>query len=224
MKPLHHWNLSPTEAVALQKELRDQIELQPLETAPKLVAGADLSFDKGSETVWAGIVVMKFPSLEVVEEHGIETLAPFPYVPGLLSFRESPAILEVWEGLQNKPDVLFLDGQGTAHPRRFGVACHLGLWLQIPTIGCAKTLLTGKFEELGEEKGSCAPLVHRGEIVGEAVRTRAKVAPVFISPGHLIDQKSARELTLACDSGTRIPQPTRLAHQFVNRLRLAGKV
>jgi deoxyribonuclease V len=124
--PLHPWNLSPTQAVALQNGLRTQIRLHPLADEPKLVAGADISFDIGSDTVYAGIVVLSFPDLQIVEERGVRTEAHFPYVPGLLSFRESPAIIEVWEKLEHKPDVLILDGQGTAHPRRFGIACHIG--------------------------------------------------------------------------------------------------
>ncbi len=217
--PLHSWNLSPPEAIALQNQLRGQIRLQPLQNEPKLVAGADLSFEIGSDTVFAGIVVLSFPDLEIVEECGLQTEAKFPYVPGLLSFREAPAILQVWEKLRHKPDVLILDGQGTAHPRRFGIACHLGLWLQIPTLGCAKTLLCGKYENLGLERGSFASLVHRGETVGAALRTKTKVNPVFVSPGHECDLDSAISLLLRCDGGLKIPEPTRRAHGFVNRLR-----
>lgn len=217
--PLHSWNLSPQEAVALQKELKSQLDLRPLETMPKLVAGADLSFDIGSDTVYAGIVVMTFPGLETIEERGIQTTAPFPYVPGLLSFREAPAILEVFELLENQPDALVLDGQGTAHPRGFGIACHLGLWLQIPTIGCAKTLLCGKYENLGESRGDSAPLFHKKEVIGAALRTKSKINPVFVSPGHKCDLKSAINLLLRCDGGLKIPEPTRRAHGFVNRLR-----
>lgn len=219
MTPLHSWNLSPAEAVALQNRLRDQIQLQPLETEPKWVAGADLSFDIGSDTVFAGIVVLSFPELEIVEERGLQTEAKFPYVPGLLSFREAPAILQVWEKLRCKPEVLILDGQGTAHPRRFGIASHLGLWLPIPTIGCAKTLLCGQYENLGLERGSSAPLVHRGEVVGAALRTKNRVNPVFVSPGNRCDLDSALSLLLRCDGGWKIPEPTRRAHLFVNRLR-----
>lgn len=217
--PLHSWNLSPAEAIALQNQLRGQIRLQPLQNEPKFVAGADLSFEIGSDTVFAGIVVLSFPDLEIVEECGLQTQAKFPYVPGLLSFREAPAILQVWEKLRHKPDVLILDGQGTAHPRRFGIACHLGLWLQIPTLGCAKTLLCGKYENLGLERGNLASLVHRGETVGAALRTKTKVNPVFVSPGNLCDIDSAISLLLRCDGGLKIPEPTRRAHGFVNRLR-----
>lgn len=219
MNQLHDWNLSPTEAVALQNELRSQVQIQPLEFEPRLVAGADISFDIGSDTVHAGIVVLSFPELEIVEEHGIQTTTTFPYVPGLLSFREAPAILQVWAGLKNKPDVLVLDGQGIAHPRRMGIASHIGLWLRIPTIGCGKTLLCGRYEGLGEKRGEFAPLIHRKEVVGAALRTKDKVNPVFISPGHLCDLESAISLILRCNGGLKIPEPTRRAHLFVNRLR-----
>jgi len=219
MNPLHPWNLSAKEAVALQKELAPRVEIAPLKRAPKLIAGADLSFDKGSDEVWAGIVVLSFPGLGIIEERGLQTQAPFPYVPGLLSFREAPAVLEVWEQLENKPDVLVLDGQGLAHPRRFGLACHLGLWLDIPTYGSAKTLFVGEFENLGEERGAVTDLVHKGEIVGAAVRTKRNTTPVYVSVGHKMTLENAVEMTLRCDGGYRVPEPTRRAHLFVNRLR-----
>ena len=219
MTPLHSWDLSPSEAVALQRELALRVEVVPLAAPPRFIAGADLSFDKGSDIVWAGIVVLSFPDLEVVEERGLQTRAPFPYIPGLLSFREAPALLQVWELLEHKPDVLVLDGQGLAHPRRFGLACHLGLWLQTPTYGSAKTLFVGEFEALGEERGAVADLVHRGEVVGAAVRTKSKTTPVYVSVGHKLTLSDAVGLTLACDGGYRVPEPTRRAHLFVNRLR-----
>ena len=219
MNPLHSWNLSATEAIALQKQLAPKVEIMLLETPPKLIAGADLSFDKGSDEVWAGIVVLSYPELKIVEERGLQTRAPFPYVPGLLSFREAPAVLEVWEKLENKPDVLVLDGQGLAHPRRFGLACHLGLWLGVPTYGSAKTLFVGEFADLGIERGSVAQMKHRGEVVGAAVRTKSKVAPVYVSVGNKLTLDDAIDLTLGCDGGYRVPEPTRRAHLFVNRLR-----
>lgn len=223
MRQLHAWDLQPGEAIALQKELKSQIAIQPLQNKPRFIAGADLSFDKGSDTVWAGIVVLSLPDLKIIESRGIQATAPFPYVPGLLSFRESPAILEVWEMLENKPDLLVTDGHGTAHTRGFGVACHLGLWLDIPTLGCGKTLLCGKFDELAEERGARAPLIYKGETVGAALRTKTRVSPVFVSPGHLINLEDSLDILLQCDGGYRIPEPTRQAHLFVNRLRLGEK-
>lgn len=219
MRQLHAWDLQPADAIALQKQLNSQLQLQPLAQEPQLIAGADLSFDKGSDTVYAGIVVLSYPDLKIVESKGLQTTAPFPYVPGLLSFRESPAIIKVWQMLENKPDILVTDGQGTAHPRGLGVACHLGLWLEIPTIGCAKTLLCGKFDDLAAERGAREPLIYKGETVGAALRTKTRVNPVYVSPGNLINLDNSIDILLRCDGGYRIPEPTRQAHLFVNRLR-----
>ena len=223
MHQLHAWNLQPADAIALQKQLKSQLQLQPLQSEPRFIAGADLSFDKGSDTVYAGIVVLSYPDLKIIESKGLQTTAPFPYVPGLLSFRESPAILQVWEMLEQKPDILITDGQGTAHPRGLGVACHLGLWLGIPTIGCAKTLLCGKFDALATERGAHQPLIYKNETVGAALRTKTRVSPVYVSPGHLIDLDDSIRIMLGCDGGYRIPEATRQAHLFVNRLRLGAK-
>jgi deoxyribonuclease V len=224
---LHSWDVTPAEAVAVQRQLRERVVLQPLPGDVKLVAGADISFNKFSDVVYAGIVVLRLPELEVVATSGVVTTTKFPYVPGLLSFRESPALLEAWAKLDARPDVLVLDGQGLAHPRRFGIACHVGLLLDLPTVGCAKTVLVGKYEEPGIEAGSHSPMVHRGETVGAALRTKDRVHPVYVSPGHLADTASAVELMLKCVRGYggvkgskyRVPDPTRLAHLFVNALR-----
>ncbi len=220
MRQIHGWDIQPANAITLQKELQSQLKIQPLAQKPRFVAGADLSFDKGSDTVYAGIVVLSLPDLKIVESKGLQTTARFPYVPGLLSFRESPALLKVWDMLEQKPDVLVTDGQGTAHPRGFGVACHLGLWLDIPTVGCAKTLLCGKFNGLKEGRGSHQPLIYNDETVGAALRTKTRVNPVYVSPGHLINLADSTDVLLQCDGGYRIPEPTRQAHLFVNRLRL----
>lgn len=217
---LHDWNLSPTQAVAMQKELRERVQIAPLDLSHvHTVAGADISFNKFSETIYAGIVVLKFPELEIVERTGVVTTTKFPYIPGLLSFREIPALLEAWEKLQNVPDVLVCDGHGIAHPRRLGIAAHAGLWLNLPTIGCAKSVLVGKFEEPEIMRGCRSPLVHYGETIGAALRTKNKVQPVYVSPGNLCDMESAVELLLRCDTGYRLPEPTRQAHLFVNELR-----
>ncbi|MEJ7615984.1 MAG: deoxyribonuclease V [Pyrinomonadaceae bacterium] len=216
---LHEWNLSPREAVELQNELRARVRIEALRGEVRTIAGADISFNKYSSTIYAGVVVLELPSLRVIAEAGVVSETRFPYVPGLLSFRESPAVLEAWEKLGVEPDVVFFDGQGLAHPRRVGIASHAGLFLNRPTIGCAKSVLVGKYEEPASERGSWSPMIDRGEMVGAAVRTKNNVAPVFISPGHLIDLPGAIELTLACDGGYRIPEPTRRAHQLVNKLR-----
>lgn len=220
---LHDWDVSARRAVEMQRELASQVVIEPLPDQIELVAGADISFNKFSEVVFAGIVVLRLPTLEVVERSGVQTTAKFPYVPGLLSFREMPALIEAWEKLSVEPDVVVLDGQGLAHPRRMGIACHAGLVFNRPTIGCAKTLLVGTFEEPSIERGSWSPLMHRGDIVGAALRTKNKVSPVFASPGHKSDLSGAIDLLLKLDGGYRIPEATRRAHLFVNELRTEAK-
>jgi deoxyribonuclease V len=217
---LHSWDLTPSEAIQVQQRLRDMVRLRPLGLPVDTIAGADISFNKYSETVYAGIVVLSLPDLRIVEQVGVRSVAKFPYVPGLLSFREAPSLLEAWERLKTKPDVLMLDGQGIAHPRRFGIACHVGVLLDWPTIGCAKSILVGRYGELGLEAGSRSPLVDKDEQVGVALRTKNKVAPVYVSPGHLIDLDSAVDLVLRSTTKYRMPEPTRQAHLLVNRLRV----
>jgi deoxyribonuclease V len=158
-------------------------------------------------------VVATYPGFEPVETVLARAPTPFPYVPGLLSFREGPVLEEAFARLRSEPDVFLVDGMGTAHPRRMGIACHMGLWLERPTIGCGKTLLVGRFSDLPEERGAHVPLVHRGETVGAAVRTRARTNPMFISPGHLADIPSAVEMVMRCSPKWRIPEPIRLAHK-----------
>jgi len=219
---LHSWDLTPGEAIEVQQRLRNLVRLRPLAGPVSAIAGADISFNKFSETVYAGIVVLSLPALRIIESAGVRSVAKFPYVPGLLSFREAPSLLEAWEKLKTKPDVLMLDGQGIAHPRRFGIACHVGVLLDLPTIGCAKSILVGRYGELGLQAGSRSPLVDRGEQVGVALRTKSKVSPVYVSPGHLIDLDSAVDLVLRSTGKYRQPEPTRQAHLLVNRLRVEG--
>jgi deoxyribonuclease V len=216
---LHDWTMTPREAVELQKSLRERVRLAPLKKEIKTIAGADISFNKFSTVLYAGIVVMSLPSLEVFEEVGVVSETKFPYVPGLLSFRESPSVLEAWAKLKIEPDAVMFDGQGIAHPRRVGIASHVGLIINRPTLGCAKSVLVGKYEEPKAERGNWTELVDKGEVVGGAVRTKTNVQPIFVSPGHLIDLESAIKLTLACDGGYRQPEPTRRAHLLVNALR-----
>jgi deoxyribonuclease V len=218
---LHDWTLTPREAVELQKSLRERVRLEPLGREIETVAGADISFDKFSPVLYAGIVVLKLPSLEVLEEVGVVSETKFPYVPGLLSFREAPPVLAAWAKLKTEPDVVMFDGQGIAHPRRVGIASHVGLLLNRPTLGCAKSILVGQHEELAEERGSWQPLVDpkNRETIGAALRTKTRVQPIYVSPGHLIDLAGAIELTLRSDGGYRQPEPTRRAHLLVNALR-----
>jgi deoxyribonuclease V len=216
---LHEWTVTPREAVELQKSLREHVRLVPLERPLETIAGADISFNKFSSIVYAGIVVLRLPSLEVVEEIAVVSETLFPYVPGLLSFRETPSVLEAWSKLKTEPDAVMFDGQGLAHPRRVGIACHVGLLINRPTLGCAKSVLVGKFEEPGEERGQWSEMIDKGEVVGAALRTKTRVQPIYVSPGHLIDLAGAIQLTLACDGGYRQPEPTRRAHHLVNALR-----
>lgn len=230
---LHEWQVTPAEAVTLQQQLRSQIRIQPLTKPPKTIAGCDISFNKFEETVYAGVVVLDLETLETIEEAGVVSTATFPYVPGLLSFREIPSLLEAWTKLKTEPDVVMFDGHGIAHPRRIGIASHAGLFLGVPTFGCGKSVLVGKYEEPAPERGSWSPMTHYGEVIGAALRTKDKVNPVYISPGHLIDLETAISLTLQCDGsriqggrgyGYRLPEPTRRAHNLVNALRRGARV
>ena len=228
-QPLHGWNLSPTEAVALQQQLRSQIRIEPLIKTPLTIAGCDISFNKFEETVYAGIVVLNLERLETIEEAGVVSTATFPYIPGLLSFREIPSLLEAWAKLKTEPDVVMFDGHGIAHPRRIGIASHGGLFLNRPAFGCGKSVLVGKYDEPAPERGSWSPMIHYKDVVGAALRTKNKVNPVYVSPGHLIDLETAISLTLQCDGGRRgfgyrIPEPTRRAHNLVNALRKGERV
>lgn len=218
-QPLHDWNVTPTEAVALQHQLRHQIRIEPLTNPPITIAGCDISFNKFEETVYAGIVVLDLSTLETLEEVGVVSTAPFPYIPGLLSFREIPALLEAWQQLHTEPDVVMFDGHGTAHPRRIGIASHAGLFLDRPAFGCGKSVLVGKYDAPAPERGSWQPMRHYGDVIGAALRTKTRVNPVFVSPGHRIDLPTAIALTLQCDGGYRLPEPTRRAHNLVNALR-----
>jgi deoxyribonuclease V len=209
--PRHSWDLSPSQAIALQNELRREVVCKPLDVdAVKLVAGVDVSVKDNRSN--AAVVVVTFPDFEPVEIVTAEHATPFPYIPGLLSFREGPVLQEAFEKLQAEPDVFLFDGMGIAHPRRVGIASHMGLWLRRPTIGCGKTLLCGRYQDLGEEKGSCAPLIDKGESIGVALRTRTAKNPMFISPGHLADIATAAEMVLRCSPKYRLPEPIRLAH------------
>ncbi|HYF56634.1 MAG TPA: deoxyribonuclease V [Salinarimonas sp.] len=212
LHPRHPWTVSPEEAVAIQRRLRGGLVLDtPLDPASiRLVAGVDVSVKQDQSH--AAVVVATFPGFEPVETVLAQAPTPFPYVPGLLSFREGPVLEEALARLRSEPELFLVDGMGTAHPRRMGIACHMGLWLERPTIGCGKTLLVGRFGALSQDKGAHVPLIHRGETIGAAVRTRAGTNPMFISPGHRCDIASAVAVVMACSPKWRIPEPIRLAH------------
>jgi deoxyribonuclease V len=218
---LHDWNLSPQQAVELQQRLREWVSITPLTAPVKTIAGADISFNKYSLLVYASIVVLELPNLNTIEEAGAVSEMTFPYVPGLLSFREVPALLKAWKQLTTEPDVVMLDGQGIAHPRRIGIASHFGLFIDRPTLGCAKSVLVGKYKEPLAQRGAWTPMLHQGETVGAALRTKTNVGTVFVSPGHRLDLSAAIDITLQCDGGYRIPEPTRRAHNLANTFRRA---
>jgi len=220
---LHSWDLTIPEAIALQQQLRSQIRLAPLETEVRYVGGADISFNKYSETVYAGIVVLELPGLTEVTRSGVVAETRFPYVPGLLSFREIPALLQAWEKLTLKPDVLMVDGHGIAHPRRLGIASHMGLLIDTPTIGCGKSKLVGRYDEPDVEPGSTSVLRDRQEQIGLVLRTKRNVQPLFVSPGHRITFDESIQLVLRCITKYRLPETTRQAHNAVNQLRLQHK-
>ncbi len=209
---LHDWSVTPAEAIALQKRLASQVVNDtplPLD-AVRLVAGVDVSVkDNVSQ---AAVVVLTFPDLQVVETVTNILPTPFPYIPGLLSFREGPVLEEAFARLQHEPDALIFDGMGRAHPRRLGIASHMGLWLDKPTVGCGKSLLTGRYVEPPQERGAFAPLMYRDELIGAILRTRVNTKPVFISVGHRIDLESAVALVMACTPKYRLPEPIRQAH------------
>jgi deoxyribonuclease V len=213
---LHDWNVSMEEAVAIQQRLRHLVQRSPTLAldAVRTVAGIDVSYKDVSR---AAAVVLALPSLEVIEQAEAIRETTFPYVPGLLSFREVPAVLDVLTKLTVLPDVLMCDGQGYAHPRRLGLASHLGVYLGRPAVGCAKSRLIGRYEVPGPNIGDRSPLVDRGEVIGAVLRTKPGTNPLFVSVGHLLDLDTAVELVLRCLCGYRLPEPTRLADKLTKR-------
>lgn len=216
---IHGFDLSPPEARRLQEELASRVVAGPALdlSGVRHVAGADVSTQ--GNLAYATVVVLEFPGLSLVELRGFEASLRFPYVPGLLSFRELPSVVGALEKVETAMDALILDAQGLAHPRRMGLASHLGIFLDVPTVGCAKSRLVGSFEEPGREKGSATDLVHRGEVVGRVLRSREGVSPVYVSVGNGIDLVSAVDLVQACCTRYRLPETTRQAHKAANRLR-----
>ncbi|MBN2098791.1 MAG: deoxyribonuclease V [Dehalococcoidia bacterium] len=210
---VHPWKVTTAEARAIQLRLAGLVSRENEVSRPKLVAGVDISAPRFQGKVRGTVVVLSCPDLEVVEIGAVEQTVDFPYIPGLLSFRESPVILAAYEKLRSRPDLVMVDGQGIAHPRRFGLASHLGVLLDVPTIGCAKSLLCGLHDALGAEAGSAVEIEHEGEVVGMALRTKTNVKPVFVSIGHKVDLTAAVSWVRSCCRGYRLPEPTRLAHQ-----------
>lgn len=216
---LHNWPTTRAEAIELQKALAPRVDVSSSLQAFDFVAGCDLAYHPTEPIAYAVVVVVQASDWSVIETRTVSCEVKFPYIPGLLSFREVPALLTAFTELRQSPDVVMLDGQGVAHPRRFGLACHLGLWLNVPCLGCAKSRLVGDHDEPGPEAGDSTPLTIKNEAVGVVMRSAAKAKPVYVSPGHLLDIESATNVVRACLSGYRHPTPTREAHMAANRLR-----
>jgi deoxyribonuclease V len=215
---LHRWNVTSREAERIQLRLRGRVELEDRVPRLETVAGADVAFDLRRGKAIAGVIVYRFPEMKEIERAWAKRRLMFPYVPGLLSFREIPVLLKAFARLRHAPDVSFCDGQGYAHPRRFGLACHLGVLLDRPTIGCAKSILVGTAKQPPQQAGAWTPLEDAGETVGATLRTRDGVKPVYISQGHRISLARAIELAQAVSDGYRIPKPTREADHFVQAI------
>ena len=215
------WNLTPQQAIRLQERLRDRVVLSDRPGRIRYVAGADMAFDPETQVAFGGVIVYRFPELQEVERRMARRKLRFPYVPGLLSFRETPILMAAFARLETAPDLILIDGHGRAHPRLFGIACHIGVLFDKPTIGCAKSLLVGEHAEPGSEAGSAAPLYFHGERVGMVLRTRDHVKPIYVTQGHGVSLETAVKLVRKCLDGYRIPKPTREADRYVGDLRRA---
>jgi deoxyribonuclease V len=224
VKHLHNWNLTPKQAIELQKSLASEVQVRPFNKKLKTICGIDCAFTDDKKNIIACVVVLSAKSFEIIETSYIVQAVNFPYVPGLLSFREAPACLTAIEKLKVMPDCFIIDGQGIAHPRRLGIASHLGLFLDVPTIGCAKSRLIGEFAAPLPGKGSTSLLMDKDEIIGSVVRTRNNVKPVFISVGNKCRLSDAVRIVLDCCVKYRLPEPSRLAHQIVTRLKNSKEV
>src|SRR6266700_8113708 len=215
---LHEWNIKEDEAKALQRELAKQVIREDRLDDVRHIAGVDMAMNEISGMARAAVVLLSYPKLEIVEQHVYEEPLRMPYIPGLLSFREIPCILGAFDLLKKQPALVMVDGHGIADPRRLGIASHLGLWLDLPTIGCAKSILRGNYDKdaLGEEPGSWVPLIdtRKKEVLGAALRTRAHVNPMFISLGHRISLETSIRYVMACGKGYRLPEPTRQADKL----------
>ena len=209
---LHEWEVSTARAREIQLSLAKRVVTENGVINPSLIAGIDISSPNIQGIASGAVVVLSYPELNIVEAKIAQGKITMPYIPGLLSFRESPLILDACEQLSNVPDLVLIDGQGIAHPRRLGLASHVGLFLDLPTIGCAKSILCGQHQTLEEEAGSHAEMLDDGELIGAALRTKSGVKPIYVSVGHKIDLASALQWVINCCCGYRLPEPTRLAH------------
>jgi len=213
MNPLHSWNVGVKEAIRIQEVLKDKIILEKGLSKVRTIGGGDVAYSKNGNRLFGAIAVFSFPELEVIDMATADGKIAFPYVPGLLSFREGPILIKTFQRLRIKPDVMIFDGQGIAHPRRMGLASHMGLWLDLPSIGCAKTPLLKEFINPEPSKGCFEWIRQEGKKVGAVLRTKEKVKPLFVSPGYRIDLLMSIRLILESCQGFRIPEPLRKAHQ-----------
>ncbi len=216
-RSLHNWRLTPSQAVALQNELSGLVIRDEFPRDVRTIAGVDISISRRNKVARGAVVILGYPELEPLETRVAERPLDFPYIPGLLSFREIPVILDACEKMVNVPDLIVVDGQGVAHPRRFGLASHLGVILDRPTVGCAKSRLCGQHQQAGPERGRWTELLDGDEVIGAVLRTRTNVKPLYISTGHRITLEAAIRWVLNCGRGYRLPEPTRLAHQAAGK-------
>ena len=222
IEQLHPWDVTFQEAIKIQNLLKDRVVLKGIDRKINYIAGLDVSYEKDSHLVWAGVVILDFPSLVKIEEQWSSKEVTFPYIPGLLSFREIPVMIDALGKVELEPDLIFCDGQGIAHPRSLGLASHLGVLLRKPTIGCAKSRLIGEYSPVGEQRGDYVYLRHLDKVIGAVIRTRSRVRPVFISPGYGIMLDDCIRFVLQTCSKYRIPEPTRQAHLYVNSIRCSN--
>ncbi|MBL8147337.1 MAG: deoxyribonuclease V [Anaerolineae bacterium] len=223
VSPLHDWNLTPTEAIALQKQMAAQVRPDdPFDrTAVRLVAGVDVSVKRdehGQRQSRAAVVVLTFPEMAIIETVRWQIPTPYPYIPGLLTFREGPVLAEAFRQLRHEPDVFVFDGMGIIHPRRIGIAAHMGLWLERPTIGVGKTHLLGDYETPPDERGAWSPLIDHDQLLGAVLRTRERVKPIYVSAGHRMNLPAALEIVMACTRHYRLPEPIRAAHKAAGEM------
>jgi deoxyribonuclease V len=216
IKRQHHWPTTVEEAIAIQNQLQSEVITEDQLPEVRYVAGVDMGFEEDYAISRTAVVVLSFPELQLVEQAIARRPTTFPYIPGFLSFREVPAVMDALEKVSTTPDLILCDGQGIAHPRRFGLACHLGVLIDIPTIGVAKSLLIGKHDELPPEKGSWQPLRYKGETVGVVLRSRTGVKPLYVSSGHRISLPTAIDYVLRCTPKYRLPETTRLADKLAS--------
>jgi len=216
----HEWDLSCKEAIEIQRQLASQVRFTAMKKRPKIIAGLDCAFSKDSKRIFAAAVVIDISDFSIIETATAARKVDFPYIPGLLSFREAPVCIDAIEKLKTTPDVFIVDGQGFAHPRRFGIACHIGVLVDKPTVGCAKSRLIGTFDEPGRLKGNYNQLLDEKEPIGAVLRTRTDVKPVYVSVGHRCMLEDAIRIILECTTKYRLPEPSRLAHQLVGQAKL----